>query len=105
MDVTKLVGPIDDESLKEELQTCTHFLVDSELENGRHIVVIFAMEILDAHILSQKLDTVFEKLKCAAKWNVAFGFVLKNVEEGTCRYNYAHENNTEMERSKLVATK
>ena len=62
------------------------------------------MEILDAHTLSQKLDTVFEKLKCAAKLNIAFGCVLTNVEDGFCRYYYAHEN-TLTERSKLVATK
>ena len=105
VDVTELVGPIDDQSLKEDLQKCKHFLVDSEMENGRHRAFNFAMEILDAHTFSQKLDTVFEKLKCAVKLNVAFAFVLKNVEDGTCRYYYAHENNTMMERSKLVATK
>ena len=75
------------------------------MENGRHRISIFAMEIMDAHTLSKKLDTVFEKLKCAAKLSIAFGFVLKNVEDGACRYYYAHENNTVMERSKLVATK
>ena len=63
------------------------------------------MEILDAHTLSQNLDTVLEKLKCAAKLNVAFGFVLKNVEDGSCRYYYAHENNAFMERLKCMATK
>ena len=67
VDVSELVGPIDDESLKEELQMCEHFLVDSEMENGRQRVFNSAMEILDAHTLSQKLDTVFGKLECAAK--------------------------------------
>ena len=57
----------------------------------------------EALTLSQKVNTVFE-LKCAAKLNFAFGFVLKDVD-GICRYYYAHENNTLMERSKLVATK
>ena len=33
-----------------------------------------------------------------------FGFVLKNIEEGSCRYFYAHENNTLLKRSKLVCT-
>ena len=41
---------------------------------------------------------------CAAKLNVVFGFVLKNVEDGTFRFYYARENNTLLERSKLVAT-
>ena len=44
------------------------------------------MNILDAHTLSQKLDTVFDKLKCVAKLNVPFGFVLTNVEEGIRRF-------------------
>ena len=43
-------------------------------------------------------------MKCAAKVNLAFGFVVKTVEDGMCRYFYAHENNTNMERSKLVCT-
>ena len=36
--------------------------------------------------------------------NFAFGIVLKIVEDGSCRYFYAHENNTVMERSKHVCT-
>ena len=34
----------------------------------------------------------------------AFGFNLENIEDGMCRYFYAHEKNTFMERSKLVCT-
>ena len=36
------------------------------------------------------------------KFNLPFIFVLKNNEDGRCRYSYAHENNTILERSKLV---
>ena len=43
-------------------------------------------------------------MKCAAKVNLAFGFVLKNIEDGIFRYFDAHENNTVMEKSKLVCT-
>ena len=43
-------------------------------------------------------------MKCAAKVNLAFRFVMKNIEDGMCRYFHAHENNTIMERSKLVCT-
>ena len=43
-------------------------------------------------------------MKCAAKVNLAFGFVLKNIEDGMCRYFYAHEITTIMERAKLVFT-
>ena len=43
-------------------------------------------------------------MNCAAKVNLAFGFVLKNFEDGLCTYFYTHENNTVMERSKPVCT-
>ena len=56
------------------------------------------MEILDAHSLSPKTDTSVEKRKCSQKLNVAFGFVLTNVEDGTCWCYYAYGNNTLMER-------
>ena len=95
---------IDDESFTEEVETSKHFLVDSEVEIGRQSVQ-FCHEILNAHTSSQKIDSVFEKLKRAAKLNVAFGFLLRNVEDGTCPYYYAHENNTLIERSELEATK
>ena len=85
MDVTQLVGKIDDESSEEELETCKHFFVDSEMEKRRYRVFNFAMDILNAHTLSQKVDTVFKKLEYAAKLNVPFGFVLKNVENGIFR--------------------
>ena len=93
-----------DTDLKEELRACQHFLVDSELEKGRHRVFNFAMSFFDNSLINNKLDLVFNGLKCAAKVNLAFGFVLKNVEDGSCRYLYAHENNTPMERSKLLCT-
>ena len=36
--------------------------------------------------------------------NQAFGFIQKNIEDGGFRYFYAHENNTLLDRSKLVCT-
>ena len=62
------------------------------------------MLTFDNSLVNQKLDLVIKGLECAAEVNLAFGFVLKNVEDGSCRYFYAHENNTLMERSKLVCT-
>ena len=41
-------------------------------------------------------------MKCAEKVNFAFGIVLKNIGDGMCRFFYAQENNTIMERSKFV---
>ena len=102
LDVSNLLEG-DDAVLKEELQACQHFLVDSELEKGRHRVFNFTMSTFDNPLINKKVDLVFNGLKCAAKLN-PFGFVLKNVDDGSCRYFYAHENNTLMERSKLKCT-
>ena len=81
IDVEDLVGDVDDQSLTEELESCIHFLTDTEMENGRHRVFNFAMSSFDMSLLNDKLDYVFKELKCAAKVNLAFGFVLKNVED------------------------
>ena len=86
------------------MESCKHFLTDTELENGRRRVFNFAMSTFDISSLNDKLHYVFKELKCAAKVNIAFGFILKNIEDGMCRYFYAHENNTVMEKSKLMCT-
>ena len=103
-DVEDIVGNVDNQSLRQELESCKHFLTDSEIENGRHRVFNFAMSSFDISLLNDKLDYVFKEMKCAAKLSLAFGFVLKNIEYGMCRYFYAHENNTIMKRAKLVCT-
>ena len=72
----------DGEKLKEELSACQHFLVDIEMENGRHNVFNFKMSKLDTKIIKEKLEEVFNKLDSAAKINNALGFVLRNVEMG-----------------------
>ena len=47
----------------------------------------------------------FNNLNCAAKVNLAFGFILKkNRRWGGFGYFYAHENNSLLDRSKLVCT-
>ena len=97
IDVKDIVGDVDDQSLREDLEPCKHFLTDAEKENGRHRVFNFSMTSFDMSLLNDELDYVFRELKCAAKVNLAFGFVLKIIEDGICRYFYAHENNTFME--------
>ena len=105
IDVADIVGDVDDQSLREELQSCRHFLVNSEIQKGRHSVLNFAVNNLTAQVIEEKLDRVLDKLKCVAKLNLAFGFILKNIEDGKFRYFYAHENNTLLEQSKLVSNK
>ena len=92
--VEDIVGDVDDQSLRQELQSCRHFLVDSEIRKGRHSVLNFAVNNLTAQVIEEKLDRVLDKLKCVAKLNLAFGFILKNTEDGKFRYFDAHENNT-----------
>ena len=99
-----IVGDVEDHSLREELRSRQHFLVDSELERARHKAFNYAERTLNETILNEKLDHSFSNLKCAAKVNLAFGFILKNIEDGGLRYFHAHENNTLLDRSKLVCT-
>ena len=85
IDVEDIVGDVDDQSLREELQSRKHFLVDSEIQKGRHSVFSFAVNNLTAQVIEEKLDHVLDKLKCVAKLNIALGFFLKNIEDGNFR--------------------
>ena len=105
VDLEHIVGDVEDHSLREELRSCQHFLVDFELERARHKVFNYAIENVNAEIVDEKLDPFCNNLKCAAKVNLAFGFILRNIEDGGFRYFYAHENNTLLDRSKLVCTR
>ena len=104
-DVEDIVGDVDDQSLRDELQSCRQFLVDSEIQKGKPSVFNFALNNLTAQVFEEKLDRVLDKLKCVAKLNLALGFILKDIEDGKFRYFYAHENNTLLEQSKLVSNK
>ena len=95
----------EDKSFKVDLQSCRHFLVDSEIQKGTHSVFNFVVNKLTAQVIEGKLDPVSDRLKCAAKLNSALGFILKNIEDGKFRYFHAHENNTLLEKSKLVNNK
>ena len=76
-DVEDIVRDVDNQILREEFESCRHFLTDAEKENERHRVFNFVMSSFDMSLLKDKLDYVFKELKCAAKVNLAFGFVLK----------------------------
>ena len=104
VDVEHIVRNVKDHSLREELRSCQHFLVDSELERARHKVFNYAVETLNETVVNKKVHHFFNNLKCAEKVNMAFGFILKNIEDGGFRYFYAHENNTLLNQSKLVCT-
>ena len=105
MEMQNLADARDDKSLEEELQSCRHFLVDSELQKGRQKVFNFVVNDLTAQVFEEKLDGVLNKLKCASNLNLALGFIIKNIEDGKFSYFYAHENNTQFKQSKLASKK
>ena len=86
VDVEHIVGDVEDHRLREQLRSCQHFLVDSELERARHKVFKNAVETLNETSVNEKLHHFFNNLKCAAKVNLAFGFILKYIEDGWFRY-------------------
>ena len=57
----------DGEKLKEKLSAFQHFLVDTEIENGRHKVFNFQRSNLISKIINDKLEEVFNKLDSALK--------------------------------------
>ena len=63
IDVGDIVGDVEDRSLREELESCNHFLIDTEMENGRHRVSNFGMSSFSISLLNDKLDYVFKELK------------------------------------------
>ena len=99
------LGDYDDQALRQEFTACQHFLVDSEFVRSRQHVLNFASTNVTRKILREKFQQYFECLHCAAKVNLALGFVLRNVEDGNYRYFYAHEKILLLERSLLIANK
>ena len=104
VDLEDIVGEFHDQRMREKLRCCPHFLVDSELERAKSKIFNYAVETLSKKIVNEKLDHFFNNLKRAVKVNLAFGFILKNIEDGGFIYFYAHEINTLLDRSKLVCT-
>ena len=74
VDVDNIVREVEDQSLREELRFCKHFLVDSELQRAKHKVFNYAVETLNETIVNEKLDHFFNNLKRAAKVNLVFWF-------------------------------
>ena len=95
----------DSESLKEELAARQHLLDDMHAEHGRQEIFNFSLSDLDTKKINEKLDQVFANLNCAAKINLALGFLLQNIETNDYRYYYPHENNLLLDRAFLVSNK
>ena len=54
VDVEHILEDVEDHRLREELRSCQHFLVDSELESVRHKVLIYAVETLKETFVNEK---------------------------------------------------
>ena len=78
--------------------------MELELERSRHKVFNYAVETLNETIVNEKLDHFFSNLKCAAKVNLTFGFIVKDIEDGGFRYLTAREKDTLVDRSKFECT-
>ena len=89
------------EQLQQELSAFQHFY--DEMEHERHRVFNFKLSKLDPNEINEKLKKVFDNLNCAAKVNLALGFILRNVD--TDEYRYFYENNTFFEKSHLLCSK
>ena len=80
IDPEDIINEIDDARSHEQLRSCQHFLVDSELERARHTVFNYAIENLSAKIVDEKREHFFNNLKCAAKVKLPFRFILWKKE-------------------------
>ena len=95
----------DSESLKEELAACQHLFDNVHAEHGRQEVFNFSLSNLDTKEINEKLIEVFANLDCAAKINIALGFLLKNIETNVYRHLYPQENNLLLDRSFLLSNR
>ena len=89
-------------------RSCVHvnfFSMDSEFERARHKVFNYAVQNHIETVVNGKLDSFFNKIQCAAKGNLAFGFIVKIIEYEKVRYFHTHEKITLLDRSKIVFTK
>ena len=89
------------EQLQQEIIACQHIFDNTEMEHGRQRAFNFKLSRLDPSKINEKLKEVFEKINCAAKINLALGFILRNVDTDEYRYFYAHEKNTFFEKTPL----
>ena len=78
LDPEDIMNEEDDTNLKEEVRSCQHFLVISELEGVGHKVSNYVVENFYTSKRVKKLDHFFNNLNCAVKVNLAVGFFIKN---------------------------
>ena len=70
VDVEHIVGDVEYHNLKEELLSCQHFLVNSQLERARHKVFNYAVENLNAIVVDETLDHFSNKVQKNWIWRL-----------------------------------
>ena len=75
-DLKKIVEEEGEDGEKKEGGDCQHFLVDTEMKNGRHEVFIFQISKLDPKVINEKIEEVFTSwilpLKLTLLWGLFF---------------------------------
>ena len=74
------------------------------MEQGDHVTFNFALEPFSIEKLISELVELLGHLKYAAKVNVAFRFVMENIEDSRCRLVYPQWKNKMLEKYKLLIT-
>ena len=91
---TVKINNLNNKNLQDEILLGKRFPVDSEIEKMRLKVFNYAIETISTKNVEKKLDHVFRELNSAAKTNLAYGFIFKNIEVRSFWYFYTHENKT-----------
>ena len=76
VDVEQIVGDVEDQRFREELRSCQHFLVDSELERARHKVFNYALKFLNEIVVNEK-RSFFQQFKMCSKSASGFWFLFE----------------------------
>ena len=100
-----IINKCDNLNLREELLSSKQILLYCELEKALHKVFNYSVGNLNETLVNGKFDQFFNNLNHGARVNLAFRFILKSIEAKKFGFFYAHENNTLLDRSKLVCTK
>ena len=69
-DAEHIVGDVEDHRLREELRSCHHFRVDSELERARHKVFNYAVETVN----ERETRSIFQPFEKCSKSECGFWF-------------------------------
>ena len=83
----------EDNDFKQELSRVKHLLGYYFKEEKHQITYNFPLNESSHEKLEDYLDYIFERLPCAVKLNIYFGFMLRNQETDEFRYFYADKNN------------